>query len=111
MVPSVRLAIEGPDGLADSIYLCLRHAGIEGQREAFSRVAVCNRKPAHTRHESGERWLGVQRDRIVQACFDTRAPQAFAQTVAFLASHDVQVEYVLPVRDLRQSEGQPGKSL
>ena len=42
---------------------------------------------------------------------DYLMPGVFAQTVAFLASHDVQVEYVLPVRDLRQSEGQPGKSL
>src|SRR6516165_3506838 len=53
----------------------------------------------------------MQRHRIMEAGFDSRSPHIVGQPVAVLAAHDVEMEHMIVVHNLRQGERQAGKPL
>src|SRR5262245_54936128 len=94
-------AEEAPDRLADMIELPLRHADEQWQRQALPRIPVCDWEALGISYEAGQRRLGMQRHRIMEAGFDSRSPHIVDQPVAVLATHDVEMEHMVVVHNLR----------
>jgi hypothetical protein len=104
-------AEEAPNRLADTIELRLRHADEQRQRQALPRIPVCDWEAVGIGHEASQRRLGMQRQWIVQAGFDTRPLHIVAQLVAVLGAHNVEMEHMVVVHNFRQGERQARKSL
>src|SRR6516164_6411068 len=98
---STARAEELSDGLADPLHMRLRHADKTRQRQALPRIPVCDWEALGISYKAGQRRLGVQRHRIMQAGCDSRSPHIVAQPVAVLAAHDVEMEHMVVVHDLR----------
>jgi hypothetical protein len=60
-----------------------------GKDKAFPRISLRNWEALGISYKAGQRRLGMQRHRIMQAGFDSRSPHILAQPVAVLAAHDV----------------------
>src|SRR5262249_37765947 len=91
------LAVEAPYGLADPVDLHFRHANEQRQRQALPRIPVCYWEALGISCEASQRRLGMQGHGIMQAGFDSRSLHIFAQLIAILAAHDVEVEHVVVV--------------
>src|SRR6516164_4255820 len=95
------LAVEASYSLADPVDLCLRHADEQRQRQALPRIPVRDWEALGISYEAGQRRLGMQRHRIMEAGFDSRSPHIVGQPVAVLAAHDVEMEHMIVVHNLR----------
>src|SRR6516164_11001874 len=98
---SIALAVEASYSLADPVDLRPRHADEQRQRQALPRIPVRDWEALGISYEAGQRRLGMQRHRIMEAGFDSRSPHVVGQPVAVLAAHDVEMEHMIVVHNLR----------
>src|SRR5262249_56858620 len=98
---SLAVAVEASCSFAAPVELRLRHADEQRQRQALRRMPVRDWEALGISYEARQRRLGMQRHRIMEAGFDSRSPQVVDQPVAVLAAHDVEMEHMVVVHNLR----------